>query len=132
MKQKFTHSTEQKIERSYFKKSTTEYTKIWYKIARNNRKAGIPIEDTLEQLNLVLQGIRLRIDFEHDVVTQQETHIKTLQEKILQKYQNNFKDFVAAEMIKLPERKFRRMDRLKAIFEKLKNRMEEFKQITSL
>lgn len=131
-KQKFTHSTEQKMDRAYFKKSTPNFVNSWYKKARNNRKSGIPEEETLEHIATVLQGIRLRIDFEHDAVMQQEIHKKTVQETILQKYKKNFKDYLEAEKEKLSERKFRRMNRLKAVFEKLKNRVDEFKQITSL
>lgn len=132
MKQKIITLEEQHIGSDYFKMPTKKFVNKWSKIAKSNRRGEIPESETQKQAQNEIYEAKLRIDFEHKLITTQEEAILNHQQEKLRDLKENFHQYVEAEKAKLSERMFKRIDRLKKPVDILKDKIEEFKQGTSL
>ena len=132
MKLKIRAIKDQKFNSDYFKMQSKDFVKKWSSIAKQNRRNKIPEQETQKQAQTEFQEARLRIDFDHELIKNQEELILEEQQQLLKDFKENFNKHVQAEKVKLSERMFKRIDRLKIPVDKLKDKIEEFKQVTSL
>jgi hypothetical protein len=132
MKKKFTIQTDKKVKNDYLQLDNKKFLKKWHSIAKRNRRNGITAKETMAQFQYEMQQAQLNIDFHHQLVNKREQQqLNNFKEK-LQDFKDNFSKYVATEKVKLPERLFRRIDQLKKPLHQLQEKIQEFKNTTSI
>ena len=116
-----------KNKHDYFKLERYAFIEKWNRIDKKDKRGKTPQQETVQQLSHELQGARLYIELEHNLIKEQAQQILEEQNKKLKELTDNFDQHVEAEKAKLSESVFTKIDLLKAPLDKLKDKIEEIK-----
>ena len=108
----------------FFKMERKDFVAKWNKIAKENKRKQVPIEETLLLLSHELKEVELHATLKHDLIQKEQELIEEKSKEKLQDLTQNFEKYVQKEKQKLSEKRFQKIDRFRASIAKVLHQIQ--------